>query len=147
MDGDKYSKEIINHIKILSNLPNNDENLCTKRKTCILINGQSQNEHISSKWNRSLDSDNPDIVFKPQFFHSSAAIFLLIKYPHFRPSNSFITIIIKSNLMDECLKMATDVLMADLDGIDFVKNSDLLFSDPHKIRIVDEINNSVTDYH
>jgi len=43
MDGNKYNKEIINHIKLLSNLDNTEEVLNTKRKVCVYINDQSKN--------------------------------------------------------------------------------------------------------
>jgi hypothetical protein len=140
MDGDKYNKEIINYIKLLSNLDNTEETLITKHKICILVNGQSKNENNSFKWNRSISSEKEDIVYKPQFFHSSAAIFMLIKYPHLRKNDSFINIIIESNLIEECLKIATDVLMSDKDGIDFVRNSDIIFNRENRIIIVDETN-------
>jgi hypothetical protein len=67
MDGDKYNKEIINHIKLLSKLDNNDEVLNTKQKVCVYINGQSKNELNSFKWNRSPSSGEEDIVYKKQF--------------------------------------------------------------------------------
>ena len=143
MDGDKYNKEIIKHIKILSNLDNTDEILVTKRKICVYINGQSKNEFNSFKWNRTPSSGKIDVVLKPQWIHSSAAIFMMIKYPHLRKDDSFIDIIIKSELMDECLKIALDVLNSDEDCIDFVTNCDLIFNSGHKTIIIDETNDSV----
>lgn len=138
MDGNKYNKEIINHIKILSNLDNTEEILQTKRKICVLINGQSKNENNSFKWNRIPSSGKEDIVYKLQYIHSAAAIFMLIKYSHLRKSDSFVSIIINSNLMEACLKIVIDVLTADEDCIDFVTNSDLIFNSGIDIKIIDE---------
>ena len=143
MDGDKYNKEIINHIKILSKLDNTDEILRTKHKICVLINGQSKNELNSYKWNRSPSLGNDDIVYKQQWVHSAASIFMMIKYPHLRTENSFVHIIINSNLTEECLKIATDVLMSDEDCIDFVTNSDLFFNQENKPTIIDETNGCI----
>jgi hypothetical protein len=39
MDCNKYNKEIIDHIKNLSNLGNTEEILQTKQKICVLVNG------------------------------------------------------------------------------------------------------------
>lgn len=142
MDGNKYNKEIINNIKLLSNLDNTDEVLITKQKICVLVNGQSKNEFNSFKWNRIPSSGEEDIVYKQQFIHSSAAIFMLIKYPHLRKPDSFISIIINSNLMEACLKIATDVLNSDEDCYDFVTNSDLIFNSGRDMKIIDETNDS-----
>ena len=138
MDGDKYNKEIINHIKILSKLDNTDEILNTKHKICVLINGQSKNESKSFKWNRSISSGKEDIVQKQQFIHSAASIFMMIKYPHLRNSDSFVNIIINSNLTEECLKIALDVLTVDEDCIDFITNSDIIFNPESNVKIIDE---------
>ena len=143
MDGDKYNKEIINHIKLLSKLDNNDQVLNTKQKVCVYINGQSKNELNSFKWNRSPSSGEQDIVYKSQYVHSAGAIFMLIKYPHLRKNDSFINIIINSNLIDECLKIATDVLMTDEDCYDFVTNSDLIFNSGRDMKIIDETNDQL----
>ena len=143
MNGNKYNAEIISHIKILSNLENTDEVLNTKQKICVYINGQSKNEFNIFKWNRSPSSGNEDIVYKKQFIHSGASIFMMIKYPHLRNSDSFVNILIASNLTEECLKIATDVLMADEDCIDFVTNSDIIFNSENKTIIVDETNDRV----
>jgi hypothetical protein len=67
----------------------------------------------------------------------------MIKYPHLRKPDSFVNIIINSNLMEECLKIATDVLMADKDCHDFVINCDFIFNGGNKVIIVDETNNSL----
>lgn len=142
MNGDKYSQEIITKIRSISLLNNSEENLILKRRICVLVNGQSKNEHNSFKWNRSISSGREDIVYKQQYIHSSAAIFMLIKYPHMRPNDSFISIIIESGLMNECLKIALDVLTADEDCYDFVTNSDFIFNSDFHIKIVDESNNS-----
>ena len=141
MDGDKYNKEIIYHITMLSKLDNTEETLKAKKKVCILINGQSKNEHNSFKWNRSILPGEPDIVYKRQEIHSSAAIFMMIKYPHLRKDDSFIHTVIKSNLTDACLKIALDVLSSDEDCINFIENSDKIFNSGMDITIVDETNN------
>lgn len=143
MDGDKYNKEIINHIKLLSKLDNTEEVLNTKRKVCVYINGQSKNELNSYKWNRSPSLSNNDIVYKLQHVHSAAAIFMMIKYPHLRNSDSFVSIIISSDLTEECLKIATDVLTVDEDCVDFLTNSDLFFNPENTPIIVDETNGRV----
>lgn len=142
MDGDKYKVEIINAIRELSLLDNTEEALERKRKVCIFINGESGNEKNLSKWNKnpSAGRDSMIIVFKQQFVHSSAAIYINLKYPQFRRKNSFIDIIINSGLEKECLKIASDVLNADEDCIDFITNSDFIFNSDTKINIVDEKN-------
>jgi hypothetical protein len=140
MDDNKYNKEIINYIKKFSSLDNTEENLVLKRRICVLVNGQSKNEDKFFKWNRSQSSGREDIVYKPQFIHSGAAIFMLIKYPHMRTNDSFINIIIESDLMNECLKIALDVLTADEDCTDFVTNSDFIFGSEFELRIIDETN-------
>ncbi len=132
MDGDKYNREIIYYIKLLAN--SDDETL----KVCILVNGQSKNEFNSFKWNRSITSGKEDIVYKQQHIHSAVAIFMMIKYPHLRKSDSFVNIIINSGLMDECLKIALDVLNADEDCHDFITNSDLIFNSENNFKIIDE---------
>jgi len=124
-------------------LNNTDEILQTKQKICILINGQSKNENNSFKWNRIHSSGKEDIVYKGQYVHSAAAIFMLIKYPHLRNSDSFISIIINSNLTNECLKIVSDVLIADNDCIDFITNSELIFNSRNNIKIIDETNDSI----
>jgi hypothetical protein len=111
-----------------------------------LINGQSKNEHNSFKWNRSISSDTYDFVQKPQFVHSSAAIFLLIKYPHLRPNDSFIDTIIKFGITEECLKIATDVLSIDPDCNNFLTNHDKIFNPVNKMTIIDECNNRTISY-
>ncbi len=138
MDGDKYNKEVINHLKLLSKLDNTEEILVAKRKICVYLNGQSKNEFNNFKWNRTPSSGQVDIVYKQQFIHSSAAIFMMIKYPHLRKTDSFVNIIIKSDLMKECLKIALDVLTADEDCIDFIINSDSIFNSSSNIKIIDE---------
>jgi len=65
---------------------------------------------------------------------------MLIKYPHLRTNDSFISIIINSNLTEECLKIATDVLMTDEDCFDFVTNSNLIFNSGRDMKIIDETN-------
>lgn len=68
---------------------------------------------------------------------------MLIKYPHLRKTDSFINIIINSNLTDACLKIATYVLMLDEDCYDFVTNSDLIFNSGKDMKIIDETNDRV----
>jgi hypothetical protein len=140
MDGDKYNKQIIDYIKILSISNNTEEFLNEKRSLCVLINGQSQNSQNKSKWNRSISTGELDIVYKPQFIHSAAAIFMLIKYPHLRKNDSFIDIVINSNLTKECLKIALDVLTVDDDCSDFITNSEKIFNSEMIVTIIDEIN-------
>ena len=125
MEGGKYNKKIINHIKILSNSDNTEKILNVKRKVCILVNGQPKNEQNIFK---SILRNELDIESKPKCVRSAVAIFLLIKYPHFRGNNSFINIVIKSNLTEEFLKIALDVLTVDKECIDFITNCDKIFN-------------------
>src|SRR5437879_4768295 len=103
----------------------------------------TDNLNNSFKWNRSPSSGNDDIVYKQQFIHSAGSIFIMVKYPHLRKIDTFIDVIISSNLMDECLKIAIDVLSVDEDCIDFLTNSDIIFDPENKIKIIDETNNKV----
>jgi len=132
MDGDKYTDEIINYIISLSQL-NNYQSLETKKDICLLINGESRNKDKITKF--GLDGEN--ITMKSQCFHSAAAIYILLKYPHLKPENSFIDLVIKSNLILACLKIATDVLSSDSDCINFINKSDQFFGVHHNTIIID----------
>lgn len=143
MDGDKYNKHTIDYIKTLSNLDNSEKNLNHKRRTCVLVNGQSKNMNNSFKWNRSPSSGDEDIVFKPMWVHSAAAIFIMIKYPHIRNNDSFVITIINSNLTEECLKIALDVLTEDEDCHDFIATSDIGFNSGKNLIITDETNGKI----
>jgi len=146
MEGDRYTQEIITKIRSLSLTNNTEENLKLKRRICVLINGQSKNEHNSFKWDRSISSNKQDFVLKSQYIHSGSAIFLLIKYSHLRPNDSFVDTIIKSGITEECLKIATDVLSVDPDCNDFLINYDKIFNPDNKMTIVDECNNKTISY-
>ena len=90
-----------------------------------------QTYNIHSKW---YDGS----ITKPQYIHSATSIYIIIKYPQTRPSDSFYGLIAESGA--ECeqawLKIATDVLNADSDGAKFVANSDNIFNN-NRIQIVD----------
>lgn len=111
-----------------------DDMLDKKREIChIFVSGKNETYNIYSKW---FDGK----VEKPQYMHSATSIYILIKYPHFRPNDSFVNLIIEAGT--ECenawLKIATDILIGDPDGINFVKNSDNVFANNNKITLVDE---------
>jgi len=70
-------------------------------------------------------TDDP-LVMKPQWFHSSLAIYLLLTYPSMKPPNSFIDELV-GKCESEILKIATDVLSSDDDGRDIVEHPELYF--------------------
>ena len=90
-----------------------------------MITGKNLNEK-DSEWNRSVIYGEVDTVYKPPYLHSSAAIYILIKYPNTRPIGSFYNMISKAFIEKECLKIATDVMKSDVDGIAFIEHSDEL---------------------
>lgn len=128
MDGDKYNVDIITKITVLSWTRSNQE-LDLKKNICVLVNGQSANRDKELRWNRSYDPSKLDLVMKPQCFHSAASTFLLLKYPKLRKSDSFIKVVIASKLEDACLKIASDVLNDDVDGVSFLNNEERIFGD------------------
>lgn len=138
MDGNKYAKDVINNLTILSN----SDQLELKRTSCVLINGCSSTANESLRWNRSYDPNILDIILKPQYFHSAASIYLLIKYPHLRKSDSFIHIIINSGLEEVCMKIACDVLNNDIDGVSFINNADYVFNNLDVV-IIDDLNHKI----
>ncbi len=123
---------LINDIILLSLT---DDMIDKKRKIChILVSGKKETYNICSKWFTGE-------IEKPQYIHSAASIYVLIKYPHFRPADSFVNLIIEHS-NKECenawLKIATDILNSDPDGINFVNNSDNLLNTNNKVAIVSE---------
>ena len=120
-----------------------DDVLDVKGLICCAMTGFS-GEAITAlhRWNRNLDpmSTVQDIVMKPQTFHSAMAIYVLLKYPQYRPKNSFVTLILNRKAEDVFLKIATDILDADVDGHRFVEASDSLMRD---VTIVDDRNKTV----
>jgi hypothetical protein len=99
-----------------------------KRKSChyIVMGRKMENYNILSKWGTGEFE-------KPQYMHSASSIYLLIKYPHLRPANSFINLIIREGQenVDAWFKIATDVLNDDPDGVNFIKISDEIFLKPN----------------
>ena len=75
---------------------------------------------------------------KPQYMHSALSIYLLIKYPHLRPANSFVQLIIQKGQEDinAWLKIATDVLNDDPDCSAFIKTSDEHFLQPDSAIVI-----------
>lgn len=132
MDGNKYTADIITGIIVLS-WTGSDEQLDLKRDICILVNGESDNKDKISRFGISNET-----VMKPQYVHSAAAIYIMLKYPGLRKDDSFIHIVLKSNLEEPCLKIATDVLSADPDGLNFINLGDSIFNSDSDVILVDE---------
>jgi hypothetical protein len=120
------------------------ESLADKKIYCCALTGFS-GETVDQlhKWNRNIKPYGKiDIVMKPQYLHSAMAIYVLLKYPQYRPINSFVNMIIQNKGEATCLKIAIDVLQEDPDGANFVLNSDALLNSKD-MNIVDEHNNKV----
>lgn len=115
-------------------------NLPAKRSMCIWINRQVKNSKNMLEWDKGAPFAKK-IVYKPQYIHSAAAIYTLLKYPQLRSDDSFILLAINSKLEDECLKIATDVLLADKDCINFITYSDSIFNG--EIDVFDPIYNTM----
>jgi len=98
-----------------------------KRKVChLLVMGRRMdNFNVLSKWGTGEFE-------KPQYMHSALSIYLLIKYPHLRPANSFVQLLIDNGQehVDAWLKIATDVLNDDPECAGFIKTSDEHFLQP-----------------
>src|ERR1035438_699704 len=98
-----------------------------KRQVChLLVMGRRMdNFNVLSEWGTGE-------VKKPQYMHSALYIYLLKKYPHLRPANSFVQLIIQKGQenIDAWLKIATDVLNDDPDCAKFIANSDEHFLHP-----------------
>ena len=120
---------------------NAKKNLDLKKKLCCEINGfYGKQIHELHPFNKSVTG--MELVMKPQTFHSALSIYILLKYPQIRSENSFINLITDRRAESVFMKLVTDVLSADDDGVDFIKSCD-----PHLTGLnifIDEHNNKVT---
>lgn len=103
-----------------------------KKLECVIINGFPANKiNELHRWNRS--SNTIDIVMKPQWFHSAAAIIILHLNPSLVNEKSFYNDV----KLNEAyyIQIAKDVLASDEDGALFLKNlsqiSEAIIIDDH----------------
>ena len=138
MNGDQYNEAIIQNIKLLSSVCGQ---LNLKREVCHQITGGNiKTLNVESQWGEATKN-----LSKPQYLHSATSIFVLCKYPRLRSTDSFIEIVVRSGIEKECLGIATEVMLADPDGQDFINNSDVLFK-LIDISIIDERNQKIAEY-
>lgn len=71
--------------------------------------------------------DGVNVIEKPQYIHSAAGVFLLLTYPQLARSDSFVHGIPKEK-HKIVLKLANDILMSDVEGIEFINNAENLVS-------------------
>ena len=124
---------IIDDIILLSTLGDIDK----KREVIHLIcGGKMEIFNVKSRWYTGE-------IEKPQYFHSATSIYLLLTYPHFRPENSFVNLILKSGKQYEqaVLRMAVEILKSDSDGVNFLNNIDDNVKKDHAFLIIDESKN------
>lgn len=106
--------------------------LSFKKLKCCFVNGfTADKSEILHPWNQRLDKI--ELIKKPQWFHSAAAIILLYEFPSMRPIESFYNAVLKSE--KEYVEIAKDVLRSDPDGIFFLEN--LQAQKQKRLRIVD----------
>lgn len=130
---------IINTRVILLSMTNGDSE--QKRYMCHAMCGTGLSTiNDRSPW---LKGD----VEKPQYIHSATSIYLLLKYPHMRPPNSYISLIIEGGQICEqaWLKIATDILDADSDAKKFMANSDEMFKEK-KVTVTSDTSVTAENY-
>lgn len=119
------------------------DNMEMKALFCCAINGFGPEEVNSlHRWNRNYDPEKTvDIVYKRQYFHSSAAIYMALVYPEMiKDQNNFANLIDTEYKRKSCLKLATEILKSDPDGVDFINNIGSTLQKYNNVVIVDDNN-------
>jgi len=129
----------------MQNLAQLADSACTlrqKQEICCNVMGFTGLQ--MDAMHRYQASPTNKLVMKPQTFHSAVAIFLLLKYPHIRPKKSFVNIIIAQKVEDCFLKLATDILSQDVDGLDLIAHGDAMFCNPDQANVLVDDHNKTT---
>jgi hypothetical protein len=131
------------NFSLLGPVPKNKNSILhIKYVLCCTISGMvHEKTYEPHKWVKNMGNPNEEIVEKPQYFHSAAAIYLLITCPHLTGKDSFIKGINYKQL-PLALKLALDILNTDEDGVEFIKSSNEMFVSKKEFCIIDEHNNS-----
>lgn len=90
-----------------------------KKKCCVIGNGRRL-ETLNDQYLFQVTSS--ETVIKRQWFHSAAAIYVLLTHPQLIEKDSWANSLMSTR--NTFIKVARDVLNSDLDGIEYVKIMD-----------------------
>ena len=87
-----------------------------RKIACCMIVGLPDPERLS-KWGAHGH-------LKPQWLHAATSLHLMLRYPHLRLPNSFITPVVREGLESEYVTLCAEVLGYDPEGVELRDNTD-----------------------